>query len=216
MESSALLPAIHDEQQAYWNGGNYELNMSFESLRDKQWERVMQTVWTHRLIYGPLTARYIPGGTVTNTAIIIPQPTATQAQHGQIEINAAAYGCNVLATRSLFECVSVLVPLGMFAGIALDGETAPRRANPQLATLDSVLYEIALAVYDVVPFQVAAIGWERECQIVGELRSDADLRAQFVAEGNFFAREEVLRMLGLRSESYTLVRPGLYWASLPS
>jgi hypothetical protein len=214
VESTALQPATHAEEHAYWDGGNYELNMSFESLRDKQWERVMQTVWTHHLIYGPLTTRYVPGAAVTRTSIIIPQPTATQAQHGQIEINAIAYGCNVLATRSLFECVSVLVPLGMFAGITLREGESLRRANPQLETLDNLLYEIALAVYEIAPFQVAAIGWERECQVVGELRTDANLRHQFFGEGNFLAREDVLRGLGLRVDTYTLVRPGLYWAPL--
>jgi len=205
-----LIPAHHVHENAYWEGGNYELNMSFDTLRDKQWQRVMQSLWGHRLLYGPLAVRYVPGSDVISTPILVPPPTATQAQHGQIEINSMAFGCNVLATRSLFECVSVLVPLGMFAELARIGDM--RSANPQLAALDQVFYELALAVYDVVPFQLATVGWERECQLVAELRADAKLRTQLIAAGNFFAQEDGLRQMGIAGESYSLTRPTLRFA----
>ncbi len=209
--SSPLVLASHEQENLFWDGGHYELNMSFEALRDKQWLRVMQAIWGHPNMFGPLETRFVPGGRATETTISIPPPTATQAQHGQILVAPGAVGCDVLATRSLFECVSVLIPLGMFDGIR-HGTADPRKDNPALGLIDQVFAAIALAVYDVVPFKLAAIGWERECQVVAELRSDDAARAALVREGNFFAQEEVLRQLNIPMDEYQPVRNGLRWA----
>jgi hypothetical protein len=210
--SSPLALASHNEETLYWEGGHYELNMSFEALRDKQWLRVMQAIWGHPNMFGPLEHRFIPGGRTIETAIAIPPPTATQAQHGQILVSTSAAGCDVLATRSLFECVSVLVPLGMFDGLQ-HNTNDPRKDNPSLGLLDDVFAAIALAVYDVVPFKLAALGWERECQVVAELRSDDAARDALVRTGNFFAQDEVLRQLNIPMDSYPPVRNGLRWAA---
>ncbi len=215
MQSPTLSLATHDHENLYWNGGNYELNMSFDALRDKQWQRVLQAIWAHPLLHGPLENRYVPGTTAAETAISMPPPTATQTQHGRIRIAGDAVGCDVLATRSLFECVSVLVPLGMFAGITGSGVYV-RRLNPQLGTLDQLFSEIALAVYDAVPFRLAVIGWERECQVIAELRSDAAQRDELVALGNFFAPDETLRLLNIHDETYPAPRPTLRWAAAKS
>ncbi len=212
MQSSALLPATHDQDHAYWDGGNYELNMSFDGLREKQWQRLMQCLWDHPLLYGPLEARYIPGSRVTRVPAVPPPPTVTQAQHGQIEIGSIAFGFTLLATRSLFECVSVMIPLGMFAGIKVNG-AALRRDNPQLAAIDQTLSAIALAIYDTVPFRLAVIGWERECQIISELCSDPALCAEMVAMGNFFIQDATLRLLNMNGTAHARVRPDLTWAA---
>lgn len=212
MPSDTLTPAAHEQDHLYWEGGNYELNMSFDALRDKQWQRVLQTIWAHPRLYGPLDARYVPGADVNTTLITTPQPTATQTQHGQIAIGSEVAGCDVLATRSLFECVSVLVPLGMFADIILNGGNV-RQVNPQLAALDEVFYEIALSVYDAVPFRLAVVGWERECQVPAELRSDAEQRALLIRLGNFLAQESLLQSLHIETGRYELVREGLHWAA---
>jgi hypothetical protein len=72
------------------------------------------------------------------------------------------------------------------------------------------LGEIALSVYDIVPFKLAAIGWERECQVVAELRADDAARAALIREGHFFAQDDVLRQLGIAGD-YQAVRAGLRW-----
>jgi hypothetical protein len=204
--------ASHGNEHLFWEGGHYELNLSFDALRDKQWQRVMQAIWGHNKLRGPSEVRYFPGGRLVETSIAIPPPTATQTQHGQLNVSAGAVGCDVLATRSLFECVSILIPLGMFGGLTLPAPN-PRQNNSQLAELDTILSEVALAVYDVVPFRLAAIGWERECQVIAELRSDEYARAALVNQGCFFIQDEVLRMLELPNDNYELMRPGLRWAA---
>lgn len=208
---SPLSLAAHKQNHLYWEGGHYELNMTFDALRDKQWQRVLQAIWGYPQLFGPLESRFIPGTAALQTAIAIPAPTATQTQHGQIVLGSVAVGCDVLATRSLFECVSLLVPLGMFSG--LDHATPElRRANPALAELDQTFAALALAVYDAVPFRLAAIGLERECQVVAELKSDDQARQALIDEANFFAQEDVLRQLNIPMDDYQLVRNGLRWA----
>jgi hypothetical protein len=57
-----------------------------------------------------------------------------------------AFGCNVLATRSLFECVSSVGALGMFAELCPHWRYAQRQPTVSRA---SIRYsELALAVYD--------------------------------------------------------------------
>src|SRR5690242_8461062 len=113
--SDTLTLAKHNDLASYWEGGHYELNLSFDTLRDRQWQRVMQTIWSHSALQGPLPERYVPGEEFGELiGIQAPPPTATLTQHGRMKIGEFVIGCDVQATRSLFECVSVLVPLGMF------------------------------------------------------------------------------------------------------
>lgn len=202
--------AHHIEPSLYWEGGHYELNLSFETLRDKQWQDVLNALWSHVLLNGPLAARYVPNGAAAEKVPIqVPPPTAAVKQHGQIAVNGQAIGCDVQATRSIFECLSILVPIGMFKGIS--GGMLMRRDHPQLEALDEVFYDIALTIYSVTPFQIAVLGYERSCQLPSELRSDAELRHNFLAAGNFLIQESVLRTLEPDLTPYREVRQGLYW-----
>jgi hypothetical protein len=206
--TNLLRLASHPTSAKFWEGGNYELNMTFNTLRDKHWMQVMQAVWGHPLINGPLGARYFPDhAPEKGMAIQVPPPTATLNQHGQIAIDGLIVGCDIQATRSLFECVSVLVPVGMFAdtgNIPHSGQQA--FAFPQI---DNVFLEIAMAVYQQVPFEVAAIGYERSCQLPSELQNELDLRHNFLVAGNFLIREEVLEQIDPDLSAYQEVRPKL-------
>ncbi|MFQ3534562.1 MAG: hypothetical protein SNJ58_01670 [Aggregatilineales bacterium] len=200
----------HAEPTLYWEGGHYELNLSFETLRDRQWQEVLHTLWNHVLLNGPLAARYLPNGPVAEKVPIqVPPPTAVVKQHGQIAVNGYAVGCDVQATRSIFECLSILVPIGMFKGIS--GGPLMRRDYPQLQALDEVFYDVALSIYSVAPFQIASLGYERSCQLPSELRSDGEARHNFLAAGNFLVQEAVLRTLEPDLAPYQEVRQGLYW-----
>jgi hypothetical protein len=205
-----LKVADHSHPAAYWEGGNYELNLSFDTLRDRQWQRVIETIWEHPYIYGPLTERYTPGGSVPlQAAIQTPPPTATLTQHGQMKIDEAVIGCDILATRSLFECLSVLIPVGMFDSLVGSSDMGSQYA--ELQALNSVLYDLALRVYDAAPFKIAAIGYERGCQLPAELRSNADLCKTFVEAGNALVHDEVLRTLNLPLDPLEQVRAHLRW-----
>jgi hypothetical protein len=207
--TNMLTAARHTDRASYWEGGHYELNLSFDTLRDRQWQRVMQTLWSHSALNGPLAERYIPGGEASELiSIQVPPPTATLTQHGQMKIGSLIIGCDVQATRSLFECVSVLVPLGMFAGIA--GSPQVRRDHSELDALDKVLYDMALRAYDVAPYKIAAIGYERGCQLPAELRS-SEMRDAFLAAGGALAQEEVLQAINVKIADYEQVRPNLRW-----
>src|SRR3954471_24113862 len=135
---NSLTIANHDHLTSFWEGGNYELNLSFDMLRDKQWQRMIQAIWEHSSFYGPLAERYTPTGAVpAQVAVQVPPPTATLTQHGQLKVGNAVIGCDVQATRSLFECVSILVPVGMFDGLV--GESQVRQRHEELLELDQVL-----------------------------------------------------------------------------
>jgi hypothetical protein len=205
-----LTVAAHQDQSSFYEGGHYELNMSFEMLRDKQWQRILEALWQHPMLHGPLDGRYYPGGpTPPASTIQAPPPTATLVQHGQMRIGNLIIGIDVQATRSLFECVSALIPVNMLAG--LKAEPQMRQRHPELAELDSLLCDIALRVYDMVPFKIAAMGFERECQLPIELRRDNQQREAFLATGNFFAQDDVLSALEQDLSVYEQVRANLYW-----
>ncbi|MFN7209734.1 MAG: hypothetical protein ACK4P1_04980 [Aggregatilineales bacterium] len=200
----------HAEPALYWEGGHYELNLSFETLRDRQWQEVLHALWDHIFLNGPLAERYIPDQPVAEKiAIQVPPPTAVVKQHGQIAVNGYAVGCDVQATRSIFECLSILVPIGMFKGIS--GGVLMRREHPDLQALDEVFYDVALSLYSVAPFQIAVLGYERSCQLPSELCSDGEMRHNFLAAGNFLIQEAVLRLLEPDLAPYQEVRQGLYW-----
>ncbi|HRE48701.1 MAG TPA: hypothetical protein PLD47_13330 [Aggregatilineales bacterium] len=208
--ATTLTAATYDDAHAFWEGGNYELNITFDTLRDRQWQQVVQTLWEHPSLNGPLSARHSPGQPPAGKqAIQAPPPTAALIQHGQLAVESFIVGCDVQATRSLFECVSILIPLGMFANI--ESDSGVRARHPELHALDLVFYDIALAVYDAAPFQVAAIGFERSCQLITELKTDFLARHNFLVSGNFLAQERILAEIEPDLSGYQEVRPGLRW-----
>ncbi len=204
-----LSVASHPEGVSYWSGGGYTLSISFDTLRDKQWQRLLEVVWQHAALYGPLMHRYIPGeDPAAQVAIETLPPTASITQHGQLKVGDAVVGCDVQATRSLFECMSILVPVTMFDG--LENNAGVRKAHPELEALDSIYYNIALHIYDALPFKIAAIGYERECQLPLELRSEPVMRHDFLVMGNFLAAADVLQQLEPDLSRYEQVRANLY------
>ena len=215
MVEKSLRVATHSQPDQYWEGGHYELNLSFDNLREKQWERALKLVWGSSGITGPLTWRYVPGIELPETAKVqVPPPTATMTQYGQLQIGRVTVGFDLQMTRSLFECISILIPISMFEGI----ESGPqlRQDHPEMDALDSILCNLALRLYDEVGFKIAAIGYERECQLPVELRSDPELCQTFLAAGNAFVQEDVLRILKPESNTYKLVKNDLYWFPIAS
>ncbi|GAB4555420.1 MAG: hypothetical protein OHK0023_26620 [Anaerolineae bacterium] len=205
-----LKVATHSDPMHYWDGGNYELNLSFDGLRDQMWLDVLRAIWSAPCMRGPLPSRYTPGETPpTSINIQVPPPTAIVKQHGIFTVNGQSVGCDVQATRSIFECVSILIPIGMFHG--LSAQRNFRIAHPDLETLDQLFYEIVLRVNNVAPFQIAALGYERSCQLLSELRSEGEARHNFLVMGHFVARGDVLRELEPDLGGYEEVAPNLYW-----
>jgi hypothetical protein len=198
--SPKLALATHYYDEDYWSGGDYELNISFGTLRDKQWERLTKTLWEHSALNGPYTDLYIPGKTPELTTAEVPQATAALTLHGSLTIENIQVGCRVLATRSLFECITLQVPLGMFTA-----DTA--YADP----LERVYRDIALALFEIVPFEIANLGLQCECKLVAELQANTTQRLEFLAQGNFFAPDHILMLLGANPENYPSVRPQLRW-----
>lgn len=211
--SKAIRPltlAGHKNSAAFWNGGTYELNMTFEMLRDKQWQRIMQTIWEQPTLHGPLSERYIPGQPIPEEVPVqTPPPTAAMTQHGVLKVGEVIVGCDIQATRSLFECVSLLVPVTMFRDLTPSSNL--RAEHPELQTLDELFYDIALHVYDANAFKIAAIGYERECQLPVELKNDAQVRHAFLVSGNFLAQDDVLSSIEPDLSRYQQVRANLRW-----
>lgn len=200
--------ATHLEADAYWSGGEYELNLTFGTLRDKQWQRVLETIWNYGAISGPFRQRYIPGSALDRVSVLVPAPTDAQTQYGSLTLGSLCIGCGVLATRSLFECVTLQVPLGMFEGLH-PAQTDLSRFR--IDALDQLYQDIALAVYEAVPFDLANIGFQCECRLVAELQTDSQQRRSFLAGGYFFARDGVLTALDVRPDDYPLALAGLRW-----
>jgi len=115
-------------------------------------------------------------------------------------------GCAVLVTRSLFECVTLQVPLGMFDGVPVDG-----RGTPRIEALDHIYQDIALDVFDYVPFDLATIGFQSGCCLFAELQADEQQCFDLLNAGSIFARDDVLRALNVWPDDYPAARPGLRW-----
>ncbi len=209
--SSSLSLASHAEPSAYWSGGEYELNLSYGTLRDQQWQRLIRALWGHATLSGPFANRVVPGEEGKPIPVRVPAPTAAQTHYGQLDVEGLPAGCRVMATRSLFECVSLQVPLGMFEGIRAGQEKKGRTSSLRIGPLDHVYRDIALALFEIVPFDIANIGYQCECRLVDELRADTSLRLELMAMGNFFARDAALRSLGIAPDNYPQVRSDLRW-----
>lgn len=199
----ALHLAAHSDSDAYWQGGDYELNITFDTLRDKQWQNVIQALWRLDTLAGPFAGRYIPGSDPQVAAIQVPQPTAAQTQYGALVVDALWVGCRLLVTRSLFECITLQVPLGMF-------DPPPVKSN-RIPALEQVYQDIALAVYERAPFDIANMGFQCECKLLAELLANPRQKADFLAAGHFFARDAVLITLGVDPTAYPESRPDLRW-----
>lgn len=210
--SSMPVLANHADPEAFWQGGEYELNMSFGTLRDVQWQGLVETIWAYDELDGPFADRYIPGEVGVPTDIHPPEQTATWVQYGRLLVEDQWVGCSVLATRSLFECVSMQVPLGMFEGL-VDENGESVTVNIRLDALEHVYQNIALGVFNVVPFELANIGYLSECQLVTELQFDTERRLQLLAHGNFFARDDIMQLLRINPTDYPTVRDNLRWVS---
>lgn len=192
----------------FWSGRHYELNMSFATLRDAQWSRLLGALWEYVQIAGPLTTRFVPDQSPAAIVDVqLPAPTATYTQHGVLHLGEWQLGLDVLVTRSLFECVSLIVPEGMFSRAEADGETKATA----LSALRETYGTLALHLYQAVPFEIAVLGWDRECQLRNELAGDSDLRAQFLERGGCLVQDGVLRQLGATPNHYEELLPGLRW-----
>jgi hypothetical protein len=192
----------------FWSGNHYELNMSFGMLRDIQWVRLLDALWSYDLIHGPLAGRFVPDYPYpAQVNIQYPAPTATFTQHGILLLNDCELGLDVLVTRSLFECVSLSVPEGMFANCR-----DRHKVSPVSHSALQVAYQmLALYLYQAMPFEIASIGWDRDCQLRSELISDDGLRKAFLETGNFLVQEPVLRQFGVNVEDYEELLPGVRW-----
>ena len=189
----------------YWSGKNFELNLSFGTLRDFQWKRLINALWESNALHGPLQSRYIPSETTpANTAIQFPAPTDTFIQHGSLQSDSFTVGIDVLVTRSLFECITISAPNGMFK--------SPSQDIPDDVKVHQVftLYkQLAVALHGSVKFHIASIGWNRDCQLMTELEADANKCKQFFERGNFFATDTAIERLGRKANEFEQVEAGL-------
>lgn len=204
--SQTISPAQHANPDAYWSGGEYELNLSFGTLRDRQWQRLMEAVWQQ--LDGPFAGRFVPGEPAPPAPVTVPAPTDAQIQFGGFQVAGLSVGCRVLATRSLFECVTIQVPLGMFAGLETDEDELAALRIPEL---DRYYADLALTLYEAVPFDLANMGLQCECRLVAELQVDTRQWLSLMRTGNFFVRDEVLRQLGSWPDDFKPAYPGLRW-----
>lgn len=205
-----LALAQHHLPDTYWSGGEYELNLSFGMLRDRQWQRLIEALWSHEVLSGPIVERYVPGTEIPAPAPVeVPEPTAAQTQYGVLRVTGLDVGCSVLATRSLFECVTVQVPVGMFDGLISDEGAEPVQVH--IEPLGHLFRELALVLFEIVPFDLANIGYLVGPPLVEELQADMAQRLALFNMGNFFASDAVLHKLKVWPENYPAVRVGLRW-----
>lgn len=190
--------------KATWSGRHFELNMSFATLRDSQWTRLINVLWEDNRLEGPFVSRFIPGEPrPEKTDIQYPAPTATYTQHGILVLGEKQIGVDILVTRSLFECISMIVPSGML-GHSIEDLT--------LIAVHEAYKALALQLYQTVAFEIASIGWNRDCQLLGELLSDKAARDKFFKMGNFLVQDGVLKALGVSANTYMEAMPGIRWA----
>lgn len=187
-----------------WAGKRMELNLSFENLQTYQWERLSKAIWSHAEMTGPLEERYIPGQKEpSGAAARIPEPTDTFTEFGVLQITPdVRVGVEVLTTRSLFECLSLTIPLAMFEPLTAEDQQ----------TLETYLKQMALALFEVTAFSIAAIGIDRGCQLLLEMMTNPKVLRALTTTGNFLATDETLGALRLSFRSYAEVKPHLRWS----
>ncbi len=190
-----------------WGGDTIELNMSFDTLRDYQWERLLKALWSYPGMIGPLAERYTPGLDAPEIiSLTVPDPTAALSQFAKFEVETGVMcGAEIMITRSLFECVSIAIPVKMFANVT------PDRTNEGLLAVEKVLYEMALKLYETTTYTIAALGINRECQLLMEMLVNPQIRDELIKTGNFLARDDALAELRLRPQNFQEVKPSLRW-----
>jgi hypothetical protein len=192
---------------------NFELNMSFDMLRENQWSRVLDALWGYGHISGPFSsAASTEDEDLSITTIQYPAPTATYTQPGYLSLGEKVVGIHVLVTRSLFECISVTV-----AANALDENLADNQSTflkvdtSAVEVMEDTFKRLALYLYEAAPFEIATIGWNRDCQLLAELASDEKARLRLFETGGFLAQGTVLDRLGADEGDFEEVLPGLWW-----
>lgn len=213
--NAPLQLAQHTDSNDFWQGGNFELNISFDLLNSNQWKQVIAFLWSNDNILGPYADRYIPNESPLDTDIIpFPEPTATYTQHTVLKIGPVQLGLDILITRSLFECVTLMIPVGMFSDLVI-GDNAekpyPLTENKTRLLIENEFRELALNLYRIVPFTVASMGWNRECQLLTELIYEEKLREKFFALGNSLMTDTALIKCKMKPTDYEQVHPSLRW-----
>lgn len=195
------------QKENTWSGPKIELNLSFDNLREYQWKRLLDTLWGSTGISGPFVERYHPFQPDPEpTPIVQPDPTATYSQFGAFELQAGVrVGIEVLVTRSLFECVSLLIPVAMFENVQL------QVGDPCLNVVQNRLYDLSIGLYKIVSYDIASIGVDRGCELLMELVSDPRARERFMKQGNFLARDETLAAIRVEPKAYEEVMQKLRW-----
>ncbi|MBZ0309616.1 MAG: hypothetical protein K8I82_26365 [Anaerolineae bacterium] len=190
-----------------WDSDSVELNMSFDTLRDYQWERLLKALWSYPIMFGPLKSRYTPGSEPPSVIpMSVPDPTAAMCQFAAVEVvPKLQVGAEVWITRSLFECVSVTIPLKMFK------EVTTERTNEGLLHLEQMFLEMALTLYVTTTYTIAAIGVNRGCQLLMEMLANPQIREDLIKTGNFLARDDAMAELRLHPQNFQEVRPSLRW-----
>lgn len=205
--SLTLAHAQHPDH--YWLGGRYELSLTFDPLSDAQWKWITKSLWDYPMVNGPLADRFSPGSIAPDLiAPLPPDPASSAVYYAQLAIDNLLVGAKIQITRALFECVSVQVPLAMFDGIA--DRANVRALHPDLARLDNLLLDWAFALFEDVSFQIAAVGYERGCQLTDDLRSNGQARHDFLLHGNFLIREDILSQIDDDHGAYHEVATGLF------
>ncbi len=192
---------------------NYELNMSFDMLRDNQWSRVLDALWGYRNISGPFAPQDInDDGEPQFVEIHYPSPTATYTQHGYLELGDKVIGVDVLVTRSLFECVSVMTSARELNDLMEGGQGTYLKVDMDgVSLIEDTFKQLALYIYEAAPFEIATIGWNRDCQLLAELISDEKTRERLFKQGSFLAQKRVLEKLNANLEDFEEVVQGLWW-----
>lgn len=213
--SSSLQLAQHADANDYWRGGNFELNLSFDLLNSNQWKQVIAFLWAYDAIEGPYLDRFVPTQPTVPTDIIgFPEPTTTYTQHASLKIEGLHLGLDIHITRSLFECVTLMVPTGMFSDLVVgddEDKPYPLSKNPARKFLEASFFQLALSLYRLVPFTIASMGWNRECQLLTELTYEDHLRENFFAVGNSLITDTALLKCKVKPNNYEQVFPSLRW-----
>jgi hypothetical protein len=201
---SQLQLAYHPTSEEYWQGDVIALHMSGDRLDNEQWKQWVDALWQNDAIGGPLPDRYLPEQTIETGTPVYPERSSSLKQYGALQVDGVWVGVDILITRSLFECITLITPLAMFE--------ATHMAQAQLC-IEAVYKALAARLYQVVPFSVASLGLNRDCQILTELRLEDELQADFFRVGNALMTDEALAECNRNPANFEKVLPGLRWVS---
>ncbi|NJL93713.1 MAG: hypothetical protein HC915_08250 [Anaerolineae bacterium] len=138
--------------------------------------------------------------------IRVPEPTDAYTAFATLEFGPQVRaGIQVMITRSLFECISLVVPTGMFEGVTAEP------ANPGRLAIEQAYFKLALELYKTTAFSIATLGVERGCQLLLEMIANPQERDSFLKTGNFLASDDALGALRTQPRTYQEVMPALRW-----